>query len=371
VDQEGRNRIEAIGRRDRRALPGLGIGIAVGHAARDVEVLVVAPERRDVRQEEVRHEHGLRPAQMRVGGHDRLDVRLGPGEQQLLELAQGFALALDHAAQVKPHVGHHLVVAAARRVKLGGRRAAQLGQAALDRHVAELESLYADAPVGLAVFDAFGRYVRVNRRLAEINGLPVAELIGRTYWEVLPDLAPTLEPLFRGVLDTGEPAVNVEIHGTTPAQPGVPRDWLASYYPLRTAGSGVVGVHLVVQEITERKRAEERLRMAHAELATIHAHAPMVFLVVDEDLRVRKVNEAAVRFAGRPEADMLGLRPGGSVGCLNSLKDPKGRGHGPACGTCPLRLAVLDSIRDLIENPKRPQQWIKYLEEPEPVYRAG
>jgi PAS domain S-box-containing protein len=223
-------------------------------------------------------------------------------------------------------------------------------EAVLGRYVAELESLYADAPVGLAVFDAFGRYVRVNRRLAEINGLPVAELIGRTYREILPDLAPTLEPLFRGVLDTGEPAVNVEIHGTTPAQPGVPCDWQASYYPLRTAGSGVVGVHVVVQEITGRKRAEEKLRLAHAELSAIHAHAPMIFLVVDEDLRVRKVNETAARFAGWPEAEMLGLRPGGSLGCLNSLKDPKGCGHGPTCGTCPLRLAVFDSVRNHVRH---------------------
>jgi len=347
-------------------------------------------------------------------------------------------------------------------------------EAVLERHLAEIESIYADSPVGFAVVDADMRFRRVNQRLAEIGGLPVAGHLGRTIREALPDLASTLEPLHRSVLDTGVPVIGVEIHGITLARPGVQRQWLGSLYPLRNAGHGVVGVNVVVQEITEqkhferalrektdelkeahrlagaaswtwdlqsdtvtwsdelhqlagadpaqpidgfqglerfhtpeswgrlqaaaqracqdgtpyeieaeavlpdgqrrwriirgeaqrdasgrivklrgtaqditeRKRAEEKLRNAHAELSAIHAHAPMVFLVVDEDLRVRRVNEAAAQFAGRREVDMLGLRPGGSIGCLNALKDPDGCGCGPSCGQCPLRVSVLDSLRN-------------------------
>ena len=51
----------------------------VGRAARDVEVVVVAPERRDVREEEVRDEHRLRPAQVRVGRHGRVARARAPG----------------------------------------------------------------------------------------------------------------------------------------------------------------------------------------------------------------------------------------------------------------------------------------------------
>jgi PAS domain S-box-containing protein len=100
------------------------------------------------------------------------------------------------------------------------------------------------------------------------------------------------------------------------------------------------------QDIADRARAEQELRAAHAELAVIYSHAPVVFLVVDEDLRVEKVNETAARFAGRPESEMLGLRPGGAIGCLNSLADPGGCGYGPACGTCVVRQAVLDTVRN-------------------------
>ena len=43
--------------------------------------------------------------------------------------------------------------------------------------------------VGLAVFDEDLRFVRINERLAEINGSSVADHLGRSLREVLPELA--------------------------------------------------------------------------------------------------------------------------------------------------------------------------------------
>ena len=106
------------------------------------------------------------------------------------------------------------------------------------QQISEIEAIYAHAPVGLCVVDSDLRFVRMNERLAEINGVSVARHLGRTVREVLPDLAENLEPLFRSVLDTGEPLLQREIHGATPAQPGVERDWLASYYPLKDGRQG-------------------------------------------------------------------------------------------------------------------------------------
>ena len=62
--------------------------------------------------------------------------------------------------------------------------------------LALLDSLLDTAPVGLAFLDRELRYVRINQRwLADINGVPVEETLGRTVREVLPELAPSLEPL--------------------------------------------------------------------------------------------------------------------------------------------------------------------------------
>lgn len=93
------------------------------------------------------------------------------------------------------------------------------------------------------------------------------------------------------------------------------------------------------------KRAEEGQHAAWLELATIQDHAPVMLLVVDESLRVRKANDLAVQFAGRDAKDVLGLGPGEGLGCLNALADPRGCGHGPQCPDCPIRRAVTDTLR--------------------------
>lgn len=346
-------------------------------------------------------------------------------------------------------------------------------EAVLERRLSEIENAFAGAPVGLAALDANLRYLRINQTLAAMAGISMEEYLGRTPSEVVPALAERVEPILRNVLLTGVPAIDMEIHGETPAQPSVQRDWVTSFYPLTNADNRTVGINLVVQEVTERKQleqalrerqyelneaqrlagvgswvwdlesdqitfseelyhltgsdprkpiqgfqdlarfhtpeswertraavdrlrrdgmpyeiegevilpggdrrwriiraeaqrdaggrivklrgtgqditdrklADENLRSAHAELAAIHAHAPIMFLVVDECLRVRKVNETVMRLGSYREAEILGLAPGGSLGCLNSSLDPRGCGYGPKCGNCALQSAVLDTIR--------------------------
>jgi PAS domain-containing protein len=66
----------------------------------------------------------------------------------------------------------------------------------------ELDTLYQTAPIGLALVDAELRFVRINQALAEMNGVPIAETLGRTLREVVPGLADELEPQYRQVVAT-------------------------------------------------------------------------------------------------------------------------------------------------------------------------
>lgn len=130
----------------------------------------------------------------------------------------------------------------------------------------ELEAIYASAPVGLAVFDRNFRFVKVNERMAEINGISVEEHIGRSPWEVVPSLAPQAERVFRQVLDTGRGQWNVEFSGSTHDQPGVNRFWNEHWLPIDDQEGQVIGVNVVAEEITEQIRMIEELRKAHNSL---------------------------------------------------------------------------------------------------------
>jgi two-component system, cell cycle sensor histidine kinase and response regulator CckA len=134
---------------------------------------------------------------------------------------------------------------------------------ALAETVALLETLLKSAPVGFAFVDRDFRFVRINDALAEMNGLPLSEHLGRTVSEVVPQLWPRLKNLYQGVLRTGEAVRDVEITGETGAQPGVQRHWVVSYYPVQVEDGGrVIGVGVVAADVTESVRLESHLRQS-------------------------------------------------------------------------------------------------------------
>src|SRR2546421_8103874 len=100
-----------------------------------------------------------------------------------------------------------------------------------ERTTALLDAMYGAAPVGLGFWDRDLRYVRVNEKLAEINERPAHDHVGRTFPEVVPQLAHLLEPMARRVLQTREAVIALEVEAGTPSAPENPRHWLPSYYP--------------------------------------------------------------------------------------------------------------------------------------------
>ena len=143
-------------------------------------------------------------------------------------------------------------------------RALAENEARTRQQFAELENIYRTAPIGLAVYGPDLRYIRVNEELARINGFLPEEHAGRLTRELNPDVAEIVEPHLKRVFARGESIQNVEARGTTRAHPGVMRDWLVNFHPLRTSDGTIFGASVVVLEITERKRAIESLRLSEA-----------------------------------------------------------------------------------------------------------
>ena len=75
----------------------------------------------------------------------------------------------------------------------------------------ELDLIYDTAPVGLAFLSPDCRYVHINQRLTEICGISVADHIGRSVRETVPQVAEQVEQLVEAVLLSGEPITGVEV----------------------------------------------------------------------------------------------------------------------------------------------------------------
>ena len=139
-------------------------------------------------------------------------------------------------------------------------------QALAQSQLLEIEGIYQTAPIGMTIIDVDLRFQRINQRLADINGIAMADHIGRTVREIVPNLADQAEPLLRQVLETGEPVLNLEISGETIAQPGIYRTWIEDFYPLKDETGRSVGINIVAQEITDRKQIEKELEERNQEL---------------------------------------------------------------------------------------------------------
>jgi PAS domain S-box-containing protein len=201
-----------------------------------------------------------------------------------LALAQELALlaaqAIDNAQLVRS------AVAAARRT---------------EEALALLDTMVQSAPVGFAFLDHQLRYRLINAHLAALNGLPPAAHLGRTVSEIVPTVAPRLEPLLQHILDTGEPLLDVEFPEPIPAAPDQLRHWQCNFYPVRTHDGEMLGVGTLLFDITARKQAAAAL--THYQL--LAEHASDIFLFVQPGGQIIEANRAAVMAYGYDRATLL------------------------------------------------------------------
>jgi PAS domain S-box-containing protein len=160
-----------------------------------------------------------------------------------------------------------------------------------------METLQSAAPVGFAFIDRDFRIVRMNEKLAEVNGAPLHEQIGQTVAEAVPDVWRQMEHVYRGVLETGEAAMNLEVTRQRSGKEGS-RLWLASYYPVH-AEEEIIGVGVIVTDITERQEAE------HFRAAVMDTMVEGLY-VLDGEGRLRFMNSAASKILGWSEEELRG-----------------------------------------------------------------
>jgi PAS domain S-box-containing protein len=134
----------------------------------------------------------------------------------------------------------------------------------------ELKALALDAlsqvlPTGIAILDTSFCYVSINSILAEFNGVPIEQHLGRSVAEVLPDLAKTVMPLLEQVRDTGKAVLNFKV--TADNRDTEQSQWSGSYIPLFNSEQQLCGIAVVALNSTmdwfvqqTRKDDLERLR---------------------------------------------------------------------------------------------------------------
>ncbi|MBP8280330.1 MAG: EAL domain-containing protein [Aeromonas sp.] len=111
----------------------------------------------------------------------------------------------------------------------------------------ELQQLFAQAPVGIGVFDHEFRCRDVNGRFAELTGLARAEHPGKTLFDIVPAQTPQLLPLFQQ-LRQGAPRCAFEVETVGFSRAASPARWQVSVSSVLDEEGTFSGIFLVMRE---------------------------------------------------------------------------------------------------------------------------
>jgi sodium/proline symporter len=186
---------------------------------------------------------------------DRINPLLGPLESDIYEMVPGVLVATAAALVFGRFVGRP-----PRRAfwRMPGGGVSQL----------LLVPFLSDAPVGVAVLDTDLRYVWVNKILGRL--IPSDQRLGRQVSEVLPKPeAEAFEERMRRVLRTGAPVMDHEFRAVGHPAPYRGRAYSASFFGMKDRRGRQVGVWYMIIDVTDRRRAQERLALLNEASARI------------------------------------------------------------------------------------------------------
>ncbi len=132
-------------------------------------------------------------------------------------------------------------------------------------HFAEIQELYDISPQAMALVSEDMTYTRANKQLATMNGLDVADIVGKQVTQVIPVMGAQIAPVIKTVLETGQKVESLRAIGHTLSDPADERVWEADFYPV-LAGTDIKGVGVNVRDITEHARMSFELRRMMQEL---------------------------------------------------------------------------------------------------------
>ena len=175
---------------------------------------------------------------------------------------------------------------------------------ALQKSEALFRSFIDNLPTEIFVRDTTGRFALVNRAWERVQGVSSQDVIGKTAYDIYPkDQADIYAAQDQAVLETGQ-ALDRELE----FREGSGSHFLHTIkFPISGADGEVTAIGGIAMDITERKRAEEALRVSEAQLKAIMDNAPAEIFLIDTDCRYVLVNREFERRYNVTAEEVKGL----------------------------------------------------------------
>jgi diguanylate cyclase (GGDEF)-like protein/PAS domain S-box-containing protein len=211
---------------------------------------------------------------------------------------------LDHVDEVVAAVSHALS-----EDRQSRRRTVEAAAASAVHDAGKhMDSVFAEAPIGMSLTSLTGTLIRVNRKLCEICGRSESELVGSNFQTLVhPDDALNDKQQIIELLSGSRPSYQVRKRYFN-RNGGLL--WLEQSVSIARADDGSP-LYFIAQfiDVTAQHEAEDALRSANSRLRAIFDHAPVWLALRGLDGRYLNVNSELARVYGVDEDELVGSYP--------------------------------------------------------------
>ena len=166
----------------------------------------------------------------------------------------------------------------------------------------QLETLLDNSPLAISLFDANGRYLRVNPFVCKLLGQSRSEIIGRHFEHLFP---PTVAALFhqrlQHLIETGKPLLVEDLLEVADET----RTFETLLFPVGNIEEQTL-FWGIASDITTRKQAELALQESEAQLQLITDSVPAGIAYTDASQRYRFVNQTYASWFASSPAEIVG-----------------------------------------------------------------
>ena len=168
----------------------------------------------------------------------------------------------------------------------------------------QMEALLDALPDPVWLKDTEGVFLVCNRAFERMMGAPASELVGRTDHDFLPaELADFFRRKDKEAIVAAQPKVNEERIIHAESRRSILLETIKTAVP-GTAGKPI-GVLGIARDITERKRAEERLHL----MSRVFSSSGEAIVITDAGNRILAVNGEFTKLTGYSQEEVIGKNP--------------------------------------------------------------
>jgi two-component system, cell cycle sensor histidine kinase and response regulator CckA len=164
--------------------------------------------------------------------------------------------------------------------------------------------LFDEAPIGYLEYDNEGRIVSINQRGLEMFGYTAQDMIGEYVWKFNLEEDFARRQILEKLSGTRGPGRSLERTYRRKDSTTIPV--LIEDRVIKDEQGRITGIRSALQDITERKRAEQALQESEKNYRDLYDEAPIGYHEYDTEGRITRVN--------RRELEMLGYRAEEMVG---------------------------------------------------------